>query len=128
MVQKEARLGPSSEGKRPRGRPRSYDPERALERALETFWTFGYSRTSLDDLSTAMGMNRPSLYGAFGVPVADVAAGFQVHDTTLVDGTPLNVVRECQWTWICAPPPHGADIQANSDGYGVIAEAFEQQL
>ena len=69
-----------------------------------------------------------SLYGAFGVPVADVSAGYQVHDTTLVDGTPLNVVRECQWTWICASPPHGPDIHANSDGYGVIAKAFEQEL
>jgi AcrR family transcriptional regulator len=66
MVQKKPKAAPSSEGKRPRGRPRGYDPERALERALETFWTFGYSRTSLDDLSAAMGMNRPSVYAAFG--------------------------------------------------------------
>jgi AcrR family transcriptional regulator len=51
---------------KPRGRPRAYDPEIALERAIETFWKAGYSATSLDDLSAAMGMNRPSLYAAFG--------------------------------------------------------------
>lgn len=51
---------------RPRGRPRAYQPEVALARATEAFWRSGYSATSLDDLSTATGMNRPSLYGAFG--------------------------------------------------------------
>jgi AcrR family transcriptional regulator len=52
--------------KRPRGRPRAYDPEQALARALASFWRGGFSGTSLDDLSAATGMNRPSLYGAFG--------------------------------------------------------------
>ena len=51
---------------KPRGRPRAYDPEVALQRATESFWRAGYSATSLDDLSAATGMNRPSLYGAFG--------------------------------------------------------------
>ena len=52
--------------KKPRGRPRSYDPEKALGEALETFWTSGFASTSLDDLAAATGMNRPSLYAAFG--------------------------------------------------------------
>jgi len=52
--------------KRPRGRPRAYDPEQALAQATDAFWRTGFSGTSLDDLSVAMGMNRPSLYGAFG--------------------------------------------------------------
>ena len=51
---------------RRRGRPRAYDPDVALQRALETFWKGGYSGTSLDDLATATGMNRPSLYAGFG--------------------------------------------------------------
>src|ERR1700741_2659409 len=51
---------------RPRGRPRTYDPQEALARARDTFWRNGYAGTSLDDLSEATGMNRPSLYGAFG--------------------------------------------------------------
>jgi TetR/AcrR family transcriptional regulator, copper-responsive repressor len=49
-----------------RGRPRTYDPDRALAQATAAFWDAGYSGTSLDDLSAATGMNRPSLYGAFG--------------------------------------------------------------
>jgi TetR/AcrR family transcriptional regulator, copper-responsive repressor len=51
---------------RPRGRPRAYDPDVALAQAMEAFWISGYAATSLDDLSAATGMNRPSLYAAFG--------------------------------------------------------------
>ena len=49
-----------------RGRPRAYDPDKALTDAQDAFWKKGYSATSLDELSAATGMNRPSLYGAFG--------------------------------------------------------------
>lgn len=52
--------------RRPRGRPRGYDPEQALGRATDAFWDAGYSAASLDDISGATGMNRPSLYHAFG--------------------------------------------------------------
>jgi AcrR family transcriptional regulator len=49
-----------------RGRPRAYDPQAALQQATEAFWKAGYAGTSLDELSAATGMNRPSLYAAFG--------------------------------------------------------------
>src|SRR6201986_3653547 len=49
-----------------RGRPRAYEPEVALAKALDLFRKDGFAATSLDDLSAATGMNRPSLYGAFG--------------------------------------------------------------
>jgi AcrR family transcriptional regulator len=49
-----------------RGRPRAYQPDVALGKALELFRKDGFAATSLDDLSAATGMNRPSLYGAFG--------------------------------------------------------------
>ncbi|MBR0718098.1 TetR/AcrR family transcriptional regulator [Bradyrhizobium liaoningense] len=49
-----------------RGRPRAYEPDVALGKALDLFRTQGFAATSLDDLSEATGMNRPSLYGAFG--------------------------------------------------------------
>jgi len=52
--------------KRPRGRPRSFDREAALERAMEVFWRSGFEGTSLHDLTEAMGINPPSLYAAFG--------------------------------------------------------------
>ena len=49
-----------------RGRPRAYDPQTALQQALGVFWSTGYSGASLDSIATAAGMNRPSLYAAFG--------------------------------------------------------------
>jgi AcrR family transcriptional regulator len=71
MVQKSkntpspARTGAPAAPKR-RGRPRAYQPEIALGKALDLFRKGGFAATSLDDLSAATGMNRPSLYGAFG--------------------------------------------------------------
>jgi AcrR family transcriptional regulator len=49
-----------------KGRPREYDPDVALQRAMDAFWDAGFAGTSLDDLSARTGMNRPSLYAAFG--------------------------------------------------------------
>ncbi|VIO67931.1 TetR/AcrR family transcriptional regulator [Bradyrhizobium ivorense] len=60
-----AKAAAPAEPKR-RGRPRAYEPDVALGRALELFRRDGFAATSLDDLSAATGMNRPSLYGAFG--------------------------------------------------------------
>ncbi len=51
---------------RPRGRPRAFDRDQVLDRAVTTFWTKGYDGTSLDDLTKSMGINRPSLYASFG--------------------------------------------------------------
>lgn len=71
MVQKKTgaplppRLDAPVEPKR-RGRPRAYQPDIALGKALDLFRKDGFAATSLDDLSAATGMNRPSLYGAFG--------------------------------------------------------------
>jgi TetR/AcrR family transcriptional regulator, copper-responsive repressor len=51
---------------RPRGRPRKFDPDDALDRALAVFWDAGFAGASLDALGAATGLNRPSLYLAFG--------------------------------------------------------------
>jgi AcrR family transcriptional regulator len=51
---------------RGRGRPRSFDENDVLDRAMRVFWAKGYDGASLDDLSAAMGIGRPSMYGAFG--------------------------------------------------------------
>ena len=68
MVQKNKKPAPKTDpvSAKRRGRPRAYQPEIALGRALDLFLKDGFAATSLDDLSAATGMNRPSLYGAFG--------------------------------------------------------------
>lgn len=49
-----------------RGRPPAFDHAQALEKALRVFWERGYEGASMAELTEAMGINKPSLYGAFG--------------------------------------------------------------
>jgi TetR/AcrR family transcriptional regulator, copper-responsive repressor len=65
MVQKSTRLVPKAASRR-RGRPRAFEADTALGQAMDVFWSDGFAATSLDDISAATGLNRPSLYGAFG--------------------------------------------------------------
>jgi AcrR family transcriptional regulator len=48
------------------GRPREFDVDKALEQALHIFWRQGYEGTSINDLTQAIGITKPSLYAAFG--------------------------------------------------------------
>lgn len=67
MVQKKKKdVIPPAAAPKKRGRPRAFEPEVALGKAMNTFRDGGFAATSLDDLSEAMGINRPSLYGTFG--------------------------------------------------------------
>jgi TetR/AcrR family transcriptional regulator, transcriptional repressor for nem operon len=48
------------------GRPRAFDTDEALSRALDVFWSRGYAGTSIQDLVDGLGLQRGSLYAAFG--------------------------------------------------------------
>jgi AcrR family transcriptional regulator len=52
--------------KRQRGRPPTFNHDEALEKALQVFWQHGYEGASMAELTAAMGMNKPSIYAAFG--------------------------------------------------------------
>jgi AcrR family transcriptional regulator len=52
--------------KRGRGRPREFDREQALTKAMRIFWLLGYDATSMADLRAALGLTQASLYAAFG--------------------------------------------------------------
>ncbi len=49
-----------------RGRPRAFNEDDALEKAMRVFWKYGYEGASLGALTEAMGINKPSMYSVFG--------------------------------------------------------------
>jgi AcrR family transcriptional regulator len=75
-----------------RGRPRSFDRDAALRRAMEVFWAKGYEGTSLSDLTAAMGINSPSLYAAFDSKEALFLEATELY--TRVEGTGIWTVLE----------------------------------
>ncbi|CAM5708071.1 hypothetical protein STENM36S_03371 [Streptomyces tendae] len=78
------------------GRPREFDKEQALERALKLFWSRGYGATSIQDLVDALAVERGSLYGTFGdkrrfylEAVRLYWEVYERHLTTTLDAAPL---------------------------------------
>lgn len=71
-----------------------------------------------------------TVYAAFDVPVADVAAayGSAIFSPNTAAGLPQNVLNICVYTWMCAPAPVGPNIHANRYGYGVIAATIAAAL
>lgn len=69
MMQTKASVAPSLEPhvtKLKRGRPKSFDEQKALQQAMLLFWEYGYEATSISDLTQALGITAPSLYCSFG--------------------------------------------------------------
>ena len=69
-------------------RPREFDTEDALDRAMELFWRKGYEGTSLSDLTNALGISRPSLYAAFGNKEALFRLVLRRYETKIVTYRP----------------------------------------
>jgi len=71
-----------------------------------------------------------AVYGAFGIPVADVAVAFDSGNfgPSGVPGLPQNVLNLCTYTWMCIAPPVGPNIHANRYGYGLIAATLAATL
>jgi TetR/AcrR family transcriptional regulator, copper-responsive repressor len=78
-----------------RGRPREFDKEAALKEATLMFWRNGYRGVSLDDLTTAMNINKPSLYAAFGDKEALYLAAIDYYRSTIM-APPFRELLECE--------------------------------
>jgi lysophospholipase L1-like esterase len=97
-------------------------------------WALGGNGPSLalESLQAATEFNLllEAVYGAFGVPVADVARAFRIYNFTPVPGEnlPVNVFLTLAWTWMAAPAPFGPDVHPNAAGYAVIAGAFANKI
>jgi len=72
-----------------KGRPREFVLDDALDSAIDVFWRQGYEGTTLDDLTRAMNISRPSLYAAFGNKESTFRSAverYAVVDMSYVDG------------------------------------------
>ena len=95
---------------------------------LASTWFGSHSLAALQaEVAGVVGFNDflEGIFGAFGMPVADVESAFSVTDLSLgPDGLPLNVRQTCLWTWMCSV----GDIHPNDAGHAAIAGAFLEVL
>ena len=76
-----------------RGRPRSFDRDKALRLAMQVFWNKGYEGTTMADLTAAIGVKAPSLYAAFGDKNALFREAIDFYSATTAIG-PINALKE----------------------------------
>lgn len=116
-------------------RPRSFDPDEALDAAREVFWQKGFQGTSLDDITTATGLAKPSLYAAFGDKEAlflKVLDRYHAHivanaDRVINDGPSA---REAIHRWLTGFVPFCSGVRGSRGCLSVNTSAdgsFEQK-
>lgn len=125
---------------RPRGRPRAFDRDAALESATRLFWIKGFGATSISDLTQAMGIGSPSLYAAFGSKEALYAealrhygeknahliwTGFQSEETARGAVTSLLMDSAAALTGCIADLPRGCMVTLSAVGSEGNAELGE---
>jgi TetR/AcrR family transcriptional regulator, transcriptional repressor for nem operon len=77
-------------------RPREFDEDQALDRALEVFWKLGYANTSLDDLTKAMGIQRGSFYNTFGSKRETYLRALMRYADVMTSGGPYSQVAHME--------------------------------
>jgi AcrR family transcriptional regulator len=87
----------TAETRRSVGRPRNFDIEQVLDKAVRLFWRHGYEATSMSDLVTELGVGAPSLYAAFGNKAQLFAAVVERYAAT-VSCTSYASVEDCELT------------------------------
>ena len=126
---------------RGRGRPREFDEAKALAAASDVFWQNGFSATSLDDLAQAMGMNRPSIYGAFGDKESLYRRALEQFAQGMADGMRTTLfakgdvrtslkrfMREALNVYVSGPQPRGCLVMSTAVSAAVSHPEIQRDL
>lgn len=81
-----------------RGRTKAFHVDHALDAAMTTFWRHGYDRTTLDDLTAEMGINRPSLYATFGGKSSLFISCLDRYGDSIVNRNQAELFESSHWT------------------------------